>query len=141
MARTDDAVTESLGDRIARLRRAKNWNQKDLADRIGAKPAQISKYERDSYLPRPDVLSRMGEALGVGLDYLMTGRFGGEGRRDFRLRERLDALEALPEGQRDNLIAFLDSLIAAHQVMRRFLERQRSLPGPAPERRRTRKRR
>lgn len=124
MGTTEGTVTESLGDRIARLRRTKGWNQKELADRIGASGAQISKYERGSYLPRPDLLSRLGEALGVSLDYLMTGRLGGEPRRDFRLRERLDALEALPESQRDNLVDFLDALIAAHQVLRRHQERQ-----------------
>ena len=119
---TEGDSAESLGDRIARLRRAKDWNQKELADRIGARPAQISKYERGTYLPRPDLLPRLGEALGVSLDYLMTGRSGGEPRRDFRLRERVEALETLPETQRSNLVAFLDALLAAHQLLRRYQE-------------------
>ncbi|HWM90426.1 MAG TPA: helix-turn-helix domain-containing protein [Thermoanaerobaculia bacterium] len=118
----DGSVGESLGNRIARLRRARGLNQRQLGDRIGTQGPQISKYERGVYLPRPDLLSRLGEALGVSLDYLLTGRSSSEPRRDFRLRERLDALEALPETQRDNLVAFLDSLIAAHQVLRRYQE-------------------
>lgn len=121
MATTEGDSAESLGDRIARLRRAKGWNQKELADRIGAKPTQISKYERGTYLPRPDLLTRLGEALGVSLDYLMTGRTG-EPRRDFRLRERVEALETLPENQRSNLVNFLDALLAAHQLLRRYQE-------------------
>lgn len=121
MATTEGDSIESLGDRIARLRRVKGWNQKELADRIGAKPTQISKYERGTYLPRPDLLPRLGEALGVSLDYLMTGR-SGEPRRDFRLRERVEALETLPENQRSNLVAFLDALLAAHQLLRRYQE-------------------
>lgn len=122
MGTTEVAVAEGLGDRIARLRRTKGWNQKDLADRIGAKPSQISKFERGSYLPRPDLLPRLAEALEVSLDYLMTGRSTGEARRDFRLRERVEALEGLPSSQRDNLIAFLDALLAAHQLLRRYRE-------------------
>lgn len=121
MATTEGDSAESLGDRIARLRRAKGWNQTELADRIGATPSQVSKYERGSYLPRPDVLPRLGEALEVSLDYLMTGR-SGEPRRDFRLRERVEALETLPETQRTNLVAFLDALLAAHQLLRRYQE-------------------
>lgn len=121
LATTEGDSAESLGDRIARLRRAKGWNQKELADRIGAKPSQISKYERGTYLPRPELLTRLGEALGVSLDYLMTGR-SGEPRRDFRLRERVEALETLPENQRSNLVNFLDALLAAHQLLRRYQE-------------------
>jgi transcriptional regulator with XRE-family HTH domain len=119
---TEGDSAESLGDRIARLRRVKGWNQKELADRVGAKPTQISKYKRGVYLPRPEVLPKLGEALGVSLDYLMTGRSDGEPRRDFRLRERIEALEALPETQRSNLVAFLDALLAAHQLLRRYQE-------------------
>lgn len=122
MGTTEGAAAEGLGDRIARLRRAKDWNQKELADRIGARPSQISKYERGSYLPRPDLLPRLAEALEVSLDYLMTGRGTGETRRDFRLRERVEALEGLPTNQRDNLVAFLDALLAAHQLLRRYQE-------------------
>jgi transcriptional regulator with XRE-family HTH domain len=119
---TEGDTAESLGDRIARLRRAKGWNQKELADRIGARPSQISKYERGAYLPRPDLLPKLGEALEVSLDYLMTGRSGEEPRRDFRLRERVEALETLPDTQRSNLVAFLDALLAAHQLLRRYQE-------------------
>ncbi len=135
MGTTEEGAAESLGDRIARLRRAKGWNQKELADRIGANPTQISKYERGTYLPRPDILPRLGEALGVSLDYLMTGR-SGELRRDFRLRERVEALETLPETQRSNLVAFLDALLAAHQLLRRYQEllRQHGRQVPPPER-------
>ena len=142
MGTTEGGSAESLGDRIARLRRAKGWNQKELADRIGGRPTQISKYERGIYLPRPDLLPRLGEALGVTLDYLMTGRSGGEPRRDFRLRERVEALETLPEAQRSNLVGFLDALLAAHRLLRRYQELVRqSVGGLAPAARPGNKRR
>jgi transcriptional regulator with XRE-family HTH domain len=133
---TEGDSAESLGDRIARLRRTKGWNQQELADRVGARPTQISKYERGTYLPRPDLLPRLSEALGVSLDYLMTGRSGSEPRRDFRLRERVEALETLPEAQRNNLVAFLDALLAAHQLLRRYQEllHQHGRGAPHPER-------
>lgn len=137
MGTTEGAVAEGLGDRIARLRRTKGWNQKDLADRIGARPTQISKYERGSGLPRPDLLPRLAEALEVSLDYLMTGRGTGETRRDFRLRERVEALEGLPSAQRDNLVAFLDALLAAHQLLRRYRELLHEHGGLTPPARKT----
>lgn len=121
----NDPAGERLGDRIARLRRAKGWNQRELAERVGTRGAQISKYERGTYVPRADILSRLGDSLGVSTDYLLTGRMPGAPRRDLRLRERLEALEALPERQRDNLVGFLDSLLAAHQLLRRALRQTR----------------
>lgn len=139
MGTTGGGAAESLGDRIARLRRAKGWNQTELADRVGARPNQISKYECGTYLPRPDVLPRLSEVLEVSLDYLMTGRSGTEPKRDFRLRERVEALETLPDTQRTNLVGFLDALLAAHQLLRRYQEllqqhgeTQPARPAPEP---------
>lgn len=40
-------------------------------------------------------------------------------QRDERLRERIEALETLPERQRNHLVEFLDALITAHTVLRR----------------------
>ena len=125
METTDNFTSaESLGDRIARLRRAKGWNQRELGRRTGMKATQISKYERGIYVPRADALPRLSAALGVSADYLLTGRPFREPQRDFRLRERIEALEALPEPQRDNLVAFLDALLAAHQLLRRYQEQE-----------------
>jgi transcriptional regulator with XRE-family HTH domain len=121
----DDNVAALLGDlgsRISQLRRAKGWNQGELGRRLGLKPAQISKFERGTYMPKTDVLPRLSEVLGVSSDYLLTGRSFGEPQRDYRIRDRLEALEALPEPQRNHLIDFLDALIAAHKLLRRYQE-------------------
>ncbi len=125
METSKDPAGERLGDRIARLRRSKGWNQRELAERIGTRSTQISKYECGTYVPRADILSKLGDSLGVSTDYLLSGRRPGEPLRDFRLRERLEALEGLPERQRDNLVGFLDSLLAAHQLIRRALEKSK----------------
>ena len=129
LGKTDNPAEESLGDRIARLRRAKGWNQRELGQRTAMKATQISKYERGTYVPRADALPRLSAALGVSSDYLLTGQPFRELQRDFRLRERLEALEALPELQRDNLVAFLDALLAAHQLVRRYQEQGSDRPG------------
>lgn len=110
----EDPVAESLGDRIARLRRAKGWSQRELGDRIGVTGAQVSKFERNSYVPRADILGKLSAALDVSSDFLLTGR-----RRDPRLRERLEELESLPDELRCNLLEFLDSLLAAYRLFSR----------------------
>ena len=40
-------------------------------------------------------------------------------QRDIRLRKRIEALETLPEPQRNHLVEFLDALISAHEALRR----------------------
>jgi len=136
---TEDAA-ESLGDRITRLRRARGWKQRDLAERIGTRAAQVSKFECGNYVPRLDLLARLGEVFDVSLDYLITGREIREPQRDFRLRDRVEALETLPANQRDNLVSFLDALLTAHQLLRQFQEqRLESAPPRRPRRSRPKK--
>ncbi len=126
---TGDTINEGLGDRIARLRRSKGWNQRELGDKLGFTAAQVSKLERGSYVPRAQTLLKISTLLEVSADFLLSGQSFGESQRDYRFRERLELLEALPEPQRNHLVSFLDALIAAHQLLRRcqdFSEQRRA---------------
>jgi transcriptional regulator with XRE-family HTH domain len=137
---TDDKSTEFLGDRIARLRRSKGWNQGELGKRLGLRAAQVSRCERGVQLPSVDLLPRLSHVLGVSIDYLMTGHSFGEAQRDYRIRERLDDLESLPEPQRNHLVEFLDALISAQQMLRKFRERKAAAETRDAEARRQRSR-
>jgi transcriptional regulator with XRE-family HTH domain len=106
---------KDIADRISRLRRARGWKQKELAAKINSSLYQVSKMERGRYVPRAATLLHLAEALGVTVDFLLTGRSSQRPPQgDARLRERLPALERLPETQRDSLILFLDALLTAH---------------------------
>jgi len=133
----DGSFAEGLGDRLSRLRRAKGWNQTELGKRMGVRGSHISKLERGSVIPRADILPRLSEVLGVSADYLLTGRSFGEMQRDYRLRDRMELLETLPEPQRNHLIEFLDALVAAHQTLKKFEareERKNKTPQARPSR-------
>jgi transcriptional regulator with XRE-family HTH domain len=112
---SEKPVVRQVGERIARLRRSKGWKQRELASRLGCSLQQVSKLERGCWMPRVSVLVRVGEAFNVTTDYLLTGRGPRNPGVDLRLRERLPALDGLPEPQRDSLVAFLDALIMAHR--------------------------
>ena len=109
---------EHLGDRLSRLRRARGWTQRELARRLGVRAAEISKLEKGIRRPRVELVPRLAEMFGVSSDYLLTGRSFGQ--RDLRLRERIEALEILPEPQRNHLVEFLDALLSAHTVLARY---------------------
>jgi transcriptional regulator with XRE-family HTH domain len=111
---SEKLAAKDIADRISRLRRARGWKQKELAAKIDSSLFQISKMERGLYVPRASMLLRLADALSVTVDFLLTGRSPRLPPGDPRLRERLPALDRLPEMQRDSLILFLDAFLAAH---------------------------
>ena len=62
-----------MGARIAALRRAAGWNQAELAQRLQISPSAVGMYEQGRREPSADMLVRMAKALGVSVDYLLTG--------------------------------------------------------------------
>lgn len=117
-SRNPSGQDETLGERIARLRRAKGWNQRELAERAGTKGTQISKFERGTYSPRLETLAKLAEALESTTDFLLTGRQPKEAR-DTRLRARLPLLESLPRELRDVIVEFLDALLNTQETIER----------------------
>lgn len=63
-----------LGQRIAALRRHLGMSQAELAQRIGVSPSAVGMYEQDRREPSLSAVVTMSDALGVSVDYLLTGR-------------------------------------------------------------------
>lgn len=64
-------MKETFGQRFARLRKAKNLRQEDIADKIGLSPQAISKWENDISLPDISLLGELSDILEVSLDDLL----------------------------------------------------------------------
>ena len=62
-----------LGQRIAALRRHLGMSQSALAEKIGVSPSAVGMYEQDRREPSLSAMVTMSEALGVSVDYLLTG--------------------------------------------------------------------
>ncbi len=105
-------LSETLGDRIARLRRALGWNQSDLAARVGCKTGQISKYERNAYEPRLATLTQLAAVFGTSTDYLLTGREAPHAVPD-RLIALGPLLERLSPELRNEIADFLNTVLRA----------------------------
>ena len=54
------------------LRNEQGWSQSELAEQVGADPAQISRYENGRITPSADALVRLAETFGVSCDYLLV---------------------------------------------------------------------
>jgi transcriptional regulator with XRE-family HTH domain len=59
-----------LGKLIRKLRKAKGFTAKDLADAAGVSPSAISRWENDGRVPRGDHLFRLELALCLEPGYL-----------------------------------------------------------------------
>lgn len=65
---------ETLGKRIASLRKEKNLKQDDLAQKLSVSPQAVSKWENDQTCPDISLLPELANTLGVSVDMLLKGK-------------------------------------------------------------------
>jgi transcriptional regulator with XRE-family HTH domain len=56
-------TTVTVGEKIKVLRKERGWTQGDLAEKIGVKPQNISRYEKDRVQPRESTLALFAEVF------------------------------------------------------------------------------
>ena len=64
---------DTLGKRIAALRKEKGMTQEELAEKLGVSPQAISKWENGQSCPDISLLPRLAAIFGVTTDLLLTG--------------------------------------------------------------------
>ncbi len=64
-------MEETIGKRIADLRRAKGLTQDEVAERLGVSPQAVSKWENDISYPDISLLVPLAGLLGVSVDHLL----------------------------------------------------------------------
>jgi Zn-dependent peptidase ImmA (M78 family)/transcriptional regulator with XRE-family HTH domain len=60
--------------RLTQARQLAALTKKDLAERIGVTPAAVGQYETGMTRPRPDLIPRLADTLGVPTAFFLTGR-------------------------------------------------------------------
>jgi transcriptional regulator with XRE-family HTH domain len=110
-----DPSEESVGQRIARIRKKRGYTQIELAERIGTIQALISDYERDKLPFNGEMAVRFALALEVTTAELLglqprAVRSRKPGRKILR---RLEQIEKLPQAQQAILLKTIDTFIKA----------------------------
>ena len=67
-------MEQTLGNRIGQLRKAKNFTQEALAEKLGVTPQAVSKWENDQTAPDTIKLIQLADVLDTDVEYLATGR-------------------------------------------------------------------
>jgi len=118
---------ETLGQRIARLRKAKGYTQTDLAKKLSqGKPSEreirnirvlISDYERNRIRPNYEMIIRLALVLGVTADELLGIKpsKNKNGNPSLKIQRRVKKIEALSESQQKFVLKAIDSHLKAFE--------------------------
>jgi len=67
-------LDDEFGSRLAQCRAERGFSQQEFAAATGIAPAQISRYESGKSRPRPGILAKLADKLGVSMAWLATGK-------------------------------------------------------------------
>ena len=67
-------MNETMGNRIAKYRKAKGMTQEELANAMGVSSQAVSKWENDASCPDISLLPQLSKVLGISTDELLTGK-------------------------------------------------------------------
>ncbi len=111
-------VDEIFGERLAQLRQAAGYSQRDLASEIGVSQRMIAYYEKETEHPPAHLLSLLSKALGVSSDQLLgIENVKDNGKtRDTRLWRRFSQVEKLPTVQRKQIVQLLDAFLEREKL-------------------------
>jgi len=108
-----DLGKETIGQRIARLRKERGYTQTELAEKTGIPQTLITDYERDKLRLHAEMVIRFAQALEVTTDELVgikTSKEGG-GKLSLKLLRRMKKIETLPQTQQKNLLMTIDTFL------------------------------
>ena len=96
---------DTLGKRIAQLRRERNLKQDELAAQMDVSPQAVSKWENDQTCPDISALPLLAKILGVTVDELLTGK----------KEEQTPAVRMVPPADRKDINDMILRIVANSQ--------------------------
>lgn len=66
--------TETIGDRIKRLREDRGWSRHDLSREADIHYLSLQSYEVDNRKPNTEYARKLAHVFGVSVDYIIEGK-------------------------------------------------------------------
>lgn len=73
----------TMGEKILKLRKARGWNQEELAEHIGVTRQAVSRWESCAAKPDADKIIALCDLFGVSADYLLREDYAGETSQEY----------------------------------------------------------
>jgi transcriptional regulator with XRE-family HTH domain len=107
------ASNETVGERIARLRKERGLTQRELAAKIGVSRSVIMDYERGKNHVYDEVIIRIALILGVTTDELLGVKNikGEKLPSSLKIVRRMKEIEKLPAGKQKKVLENIDILL------------------------------
>ena len=99
----------TFADKLSFVRKQKKIKQSDLGKMVGTSGDIIGKYERGENTPSIEVASKIADALGVTLDYLVKD--GEYEQIDQETLKRLKEIQNMSDENKSHVFALLDAFI------------------------------
>jgi transcriptional regulator with XRE-family HTH domain len=112
-----DAGPESIGQRLARLRKERGFTQIEVADKIGIIQSLVFSYENGVLNLKAEMAVRFARALDVGVEELLDGAKprADAAKPNRRVLRRLERIEALPSHHQQHVLKTIDTLLKGFQ--------------------------
>ncbi len=111
--------SETIGQRIARLRRERGLTQKELGEKIGIVQVLVSDYEKGKLRLHAEMVVRFARALGVKADELLGltdgASKGSTAKPDLKIMRRLNRIASLPQREQKIMLKAIDGWLQASQ--------------------------
>ena len=108
---------ETLGERIARIRKERALTQVQLAEKIGIIQSIVSSVESGDRRLSAEMDVRFAQALDVSMDELLgPGRRNPKGKPSRKILRRLEQIEQLPPTRQLALLRTIDGVLESHAL-------------------------
>jgi transcriptional regulator with XRE-family HTH domain len=94
----------TMGDKIQKLRKERDWSQKQLAEMIGTSGPIIGRYERGEMIPSVEVAKKLADSFKVTLDYLVDDTDSVADIKDKVMLQRLTDIEKLDQKDKTTIV-------------------------------------
>jgi transcriptional regulator with XRE-family HTH domain len=105
---------ETIGERVARIRKERGFTQVELAEKIGVIQSIVSAIERDVLKLSAEMAVRFALALEVSTDDLLlpqTGKKEPARKTSRKVLRRLELIESLPDHQQQTVLKTIDTML------------------------------
>lgn len=112
-----DLGNETMGQRLARIRKECGYTQVELAAKIGIIQSLVSDSERDVLRLTAEMAVRFALALDVSLDELLhpKARRNGTSKPSLKVLRRMQQIERLPANRQALVLKTIDAFVRASE--------------------------
>ena len=107
---------ETIGNRIAKIRKKRGLTQKELAEKIGIDRTVVANYENNRIRLYDEMVARFSLALNVSSDEILGLQKPNSKNTQtpsLRITKRINAIEKLPENRKKSILRTIDDLLFA----------------------------